>query len=126
METKWSPSNIIAEQPLLLGLTDCQPQPLNSQRVFRPYIEVTFIRPNRISRNRHALDHAMRIIFHHTAIHERTGIAFVTIADHMFVFTASFGNGIPLETGWIASAATPTTASSATARRSAVRLRKRR
>ena len=49
----------------------------------------------------------MRIALEHTAIHEGAGIAFVRIADYVFVLSGSFGDRTPLEPRGITRAATP-------------------
>jgi hypothetical protein len=47
----------------------------------------------------------MRIIFHDTAIHECTRIAFISVTDDVFMFILRFGHGRPFETGGITGAA---------------------
>ena len=42
-------------------------------------------RTDGIGGNQHAFEHAVRIAFEHAAIHERAGIAFVGIADDIFL-----------------------------------------
>ena len=41
----------------------------------------------------------MRIAFHHAAIHERARIAFVAVADDVFLFAGRLGGVFPLQSG---------------------------
>jgi hypothetical protein len=47
----------------------------------------------------------VRIAFHHAAVHERAGVAFVAIADDVLYVAAGFGDSAPLEAGGISAAA---------------------
>ena len=60
-----------------------------------------------IGRDGHAFNHAMRIAFQNAAIHERAGVAFVAVADHVFQVAAGLGHRAPLQAGGIAAAAAP-------------------
>ena len=50
-----------------------------------PDVEKRTMGTDRVGGNRHPFQHAEGIRFHDHAIHERTGIAFVAVADKKFV-----------------------------------------
>ena len=60
-------------------------QPLDGQRILGAHVDVALLRAHGVGRDRHALQHAVRIAFEHAAIHERAGIAFVRVADHVLL-----------------------------------------
>src|SRR3974377_1356742 len=60
------------------------------------------VRSYRVPGDNHALQHALRIAFQDTAVHERTRVAFVGIADDELRRTCGLGNRAPLETCRIA------------------------
>ncbi len=80
-------------------------QPLDRQRILGPHVDVAVVGADRVGGQRHALDHAMRIRLQHGPVHERAGIAFVGIADHIFLLARHLGHGRPFQTGRIAAAA---------------------
>ena len=83
-------------------------QPLDGQRIFRPDVDVTLVRADRVAGDRHAFEHAMRVAFQHAAVHERAGIAFVGVADHVLLAAAvGLGDRAPLQPGGKAGAAAP-------------------
>jgi hypothetical protein len=43
----------------------------------------------------------VRRVLHHRSIHERSGIAFVAIANHIFLLVRHLGHGSPFQTGGI-------------------------
>src|SRR5690606_34304962 len=46
-------------------------------------IDVAVACPDRIGADDHALDHGVRVALQHAAVHERTGITLVGVADHV-------------------------------------------
>ena len=54
-------------------------------RIFGADIDVAFGRPDRDPCNRHALDQQKRIAFHQHAIGESAAVAFVRVADDVFL-----------------------------------------
>ena len=72
-------------KPNALRLPNGSSQPLDRQRILGAHIDVALGRADRVGRDQHAFEHAMRIAFEHAAIHERAGIAFVGVADDVFL-----------------------------------------
>ena len=91
--------NARAEQAQLLGLLDGDLQPRNRQRIFRAHVNKSLVRADRVSRDGHAFEHAVRIAFQNAAVHERAGIAFVGVANDIFFRAGRFGDRAPFETG---------------------------
>ncbi len=65
----------------------------------------SLIRADRVSRDGHAFEHAVRVALQHAAVHERAGIAFVRVADDIFFRAGRFGDRAPFEAGGKARAA---------------------
>ena len=45
----------------------------------------------------HAFDYSLRIALQNASIHERAGIAFVAVADHVFQVAHGLGHSAPLQ-----------------------------
>ena len=58
--------------------------------------------------NGHAFNQNKRVAFHHHTVRESTGIAFIGIADDVFLFRGRIENRIPFNAGWESRAATTT------------------
>ena len=82
-------------------------QALDGQRVFAAHVNVALLRADGVAGDRHAFEHAVRVAFEHAAIHERAGIAFVRVADHVLGGRDLLRHQLPLQTGGIARAAAP-------------------
>ena len=78
---------------------DGRAQAADGQRILGPHINESLIGPHRISGDGHAFEYGMRIALEHAAVHERTGIALVGIADDVFFGAGRFGDGAPLQAG---------------------------
>ena len=68
-------------------------------RILRAQIDVALRRAHRDAGDRHALDERERIAFHEHAIGERAGVAFVGIADHVFLVGLLIEHRLPLDAG---------------------------
>ena len=67
------------------GLGDGRLQPLDGQRIFGADVDVGLRRADAVGGDGHAFEQAVRIAFDHGPIHERAGIAFVGVADQIFL-----------------------------------------
>ena len=76
---------IVAQQAQQLGVANRAADPPHGQRVLGPHVNVTFVGADRPGGDHHAFDHAMRIALHDAAIHEGPRIAFVAVADDVFL-----------------------------------------
>ena len=94
-----------AEVAVLRGLADRLAQPGNGERVLRAAVDVAGARADRVGRDRHALEHPVRVALQHGAVHERAGVALVGVADHDLGRARRLGDRVPLEPGRVPGAA---------------------
>ena len=80
------------------------------QRIFGADINQRLIGADGAGGDHQALEHAVRIAFHHAAVHERAGVAFVGVADHVFLRAFLPARRLPFAAGREAAAAAPTQA----------------
>ncbi len=90
---------LFSQQPGGARLFDGQRQPFDRQRILGAHVNETGRRADGERADRHAFNHAMRIAFHHAAIHERARIPFVAVADDVFLFAGRLGGVFPLQPG---------------------------
>src|SRR6202020_1542255 len=72
---------------------------LNRVRIFRADIDVALGGADRDARNGHAFDHHEGIAFHDHAVGEGAAVAFVSVADDVFLPAAGLRDGLPLDAG---------------------------
>ena len=90
----------------MLRLADRRGQALDRQRVLGPDIDVAVVGTDRVAGDGHALQHLLGAALQDAAIHEGTGIALVTVADHVLPLGGiGLGHCGPFETGGITGAA---------------------
>ena len=71
---------------------------LIGERVLGPHVDVSVLGTHRVRGEGHPLEHALRVALEHAAVHERSGVALVGIADHVLaVRTGCLGDGRPLQ-----------------------------
>ena len=105
IEVERCAADVVAKQSTPPRFANRRGQPRYGHRILGAHVDESLIRAHGVSGNRHAFNHAMRIAFHDAAIHERAGVAFVAIADHILHVAAGFGYGAPLQAGRISAAA---------------------
>ncbi len=81
-------------------------QPLDSQRILGPDVDITLIRPDSISADRHSFQQFMGIAFQYTAVHESAGISLVSIAYHIFLAAGRVVGCLPFAAGGKTSSST--------------------
>jgi len=87
IETKLRSQNMVAEQPLFIGLFQGGPHVRNGQRIFIPDIQNSLGRPGRISADQHSFQNTVRIAFQNAAVHVGTRIAFIRVTHEKFMFS---------------------------------------
>ena len=107
VEVEGRVADVVAQQPAAPRLAQRSGQPRYGHRILGAHIDEALARAHRVGRNRHAFNHAMRIAFHHAAIHECAGVALVAVADHVLQVAGGLGHRAPLQAGRIAAAAAP-------------------
>ncbi len=105
IELEAAAKNVFAKHAVLAGLFDGSIQVVNSQRVFRANIDDSFSRAHHVSADDHALEQRVRIALDFVAIHVRAGIAFIGIADDVFLVGLGFGEKFPFIASQVASTA---------------------
>ena len=94
-----------------LRLLDRQPQVLNSKWVLRPDVYVAFCRADRVRAYDHPFEDRVGIAFADTAVHERSRVTLVRVADQVFRRPFRAAAEAPLHAGReSSSAAAPKTA----------------
>ena len=96
-KSKGDPKMLAAEEPAPPRLVDRELEALNRQRVFRPDVDIALMRADGVGADDHALDDRVRIAFDHGPVHERAGIALISIADDVFFVPARLPAEFPLE-----------------------------
>ena len=85
LEAEARAQDVVAQIVTLLSGFDGGVQMLDGKRIFCPAIDIAFVRTHRIGADDHAFQHLVGVAFQHAAVHERAGIAFVSVADHIFL-----------------------------------------
>ena len=91
--------NVFSEQPIFTGLLDGAAQAVHSQRIFGAYVHDPFIRAHHVAADNHALQQRMRIALDLVPVHVGAGVAFVRVADDVFVIGLGLGHELPLVAG---------------------------
>ena len=105
-KTETRAADVRPEQADSLGLANRVAQAFDGQRIFGAHIDVAFRRADGIRGDQHAFEHAVGIAFEHAAVHERAGIAFIRVADDIFLSADGFRYRAPLQARGIACSAT--------------------
>ena len=77
--------NVVAEKSHFFGLTNRYAETIDCDRIFRADVEITVLCADRVTCNHHTFDDGKRIAFENGTIHKRARVAFVTVADDVFV-----------------------------------------
>ena len=107
IEIETGTEDVLAQQTVLSGLIDRDLQARHGDRILRTDIDVALGRADGVARDGHRLDDAVRVAFQHGAVHERTGIALVRVADDVFLRCLVRGAQRPLAAGGEPAAAAP-------------------
>ena len=100
-------ADVVAQQAAAPRFAQCGGEPGDGHRILGADVDEALAGADGIGRDGHALDDAMRIAFHHAAIHEGAGVALVAVADHILHVARGLGHRAPLQAGGIAAAAAP-------------------
>ena len=97
--------NVLAEQAVFAGLGDGNLEPLDGERVFGADVDEAVVGVDAPAADHHGFDDRIRVAFHDGTVHERARIAFVRIADDVFVGGVELAGDFPLQSGREAGAA---------------------
>jgi hypothetical protein len=97
--------DVVPQQVVRFGVGDGRLEPLDGQGIFGPKVHIGLRGADRIGGDGHAFDQAMRIALDNGAVHERPGIAFIGVADQVFLIAGRLPGEFPFLARWKASAA---------------------
>src|SRR5262249_17246277 len=80
LEAEGGVGDAVSQKSELLGLLDGSTQALDRQRIFCADIDKSAVSSDCVSRNRHSLEHPLRVALEHAAIHECARVTFIGIA----------------------------------------------
>ena len=94
-----------AQPPGALCLADGGPQAGHRERVLGPAVDVALRGVDREGRDGHPLEDPVRVALEDAAVHERTRVALVGVADDVLLGALGLGDRGPLEAGRVAGTA---------------------
>src|SRR3954454_20096699 len=94
-----------AEQARAFRLADGRFQVLDRERILGADVDEATLRADGECRDRHPFEDAVRVAFEDRAVHERSRVALVRVADDVFLLLGGLGDGRPFQPGRIAGAA---------------------
>src|SRR5581483_11106964 len=92
-------ADVRAEPAYGVGIRDGRVERSVRVRILATQINVALRRADGDAGNRHAFEQAQRIAFHQHAVGERARVAFVGVADDVFLFSVDTEHGVPLDAG---------------------------
>ena len=98
--------DIVSQQTVVAGLLHGYLQTLDGQGVFGADVHQTFRGPDTVTADGHGLDDRVGVALENRAVHERSGVALVGVADHVFFLAWTLGGYLPFQAGRESSAAT--------------------
>jgi len=105
VEVEAAPEDVLAEQPVLARLVQGVLETLDGKRILGAHIHVPLVRADGVGADDHALDEGVRVAFEDGAVHERAGVAFVGVAQHVLDVAALLLGEPPLHASGKAGAA---------------------
>src|SRR5659263_312858 len=103
VEAEPAAEDVVAQQPPLLGLVQSDAEILDGAGVLRAAVDVPLVGAHCVGADQHALDHGVSVALQEPAVHERPGVAFVGVADHVLliaVLCGRGGGGVPAGREW--------------------------
>ena len=105
-EAEIGTEDVITEQTNFLHIFDGTLQTRDRDGVFGTDVEVAFGSAERVAGDHHTFDDFEGVAFEDRTVHERAGVAFVTVADDVFLIGLDVGRELPFTAGGEATAAT--------------------
>ena len=84
-KAKSVPITFATEQAVVARLLHRRLHALDGQRILRAHVDEAFVGADGVAGDEHPLDDGMRVAFHQRAVHECARIAFVGVADDIFL-----------------------------------------
>ncbi len=107
VEAEIGAHDIITQQADFTGLFDGQGDILDGQGILIAHINVAMGGADGVGTDDHPLQNGVRIAFQQAAVHIRTRVPFVGVADDVLGLALGLAGGIPFPTGGKSAAAPP-------------------
>ena len=91
--------DVLAQQAVFVGLLDGLLQPLHGDGILGTDVDPAFICADRVAADGHGFQDRVGIAFQQGAVHERAGVAFVSVADEVLVLRLGSAGELPLLAG---------------------------
>ena len=98
-EVETGVEDVLAQEPVRPALLQTDGQILHRQGIFVPHVDIPLVGPDGESPDDHPLDHAVGVALHDGPVHERPGVPFVSVADHVSRIPVGFLAGSPFPRG---------------------------
>ena len=100
VQVKSAAEDVVAQQAVGLGLGHRRLEPLDGQGIFGANVDIGLRGADGIGGEGHALDEPMRVALDHGPVHERPGIAFIGVADQIFLVAGRPGGRTSTSCPW--------------------------
>lgn len=97
IEVEAAAEDAAAQKAPFPGLPEGDLQTLDGQGILRPDVDVAFASSNGIAADNHTLDDSVGVTFQDTAVHERSGIALIRVADDVLLVAGRAAGELPLQ-----------------------------
>ena len=97
VEVKAGAEDVLAKKAHLTRLVDRDFQALDGDRILRAHINISLVGTNRITSDRHGLQHGVRVALEHRTVHKRARVALVGVAADIFLAGRLRLGKVPLE-----------------------------
>ena len=91
--------DLVSQQAQLLRLGNGDLQAVDGQGIFGPAVDVALGGPDGVGADGHALQHRVGVALQDAPVHEGPGVAFVGVADDVFLIGLVFGGEFPFHPG---------------------------
>jgi hypothetical protein len=107
VEREAAAQNVVAQQAQRVHLIERDVGVVHGERIFVAHVNVALPAADGVRADDHAFEHEVRVAFEQRAIHERAGVAFVGVAQHVLRFARRLAAAFPLHPGREPAAAAP-------------------
>ena len=98
VEVEAAAKDIVAKEAVFAGLFDGYFQTVDGQRIFGTDVHQALGGADGVAADGHSLDDAVRVALKDGTVHKGSGVAFVGVADDVFLVSLVFGAELPLQT----------------------------
>ena len=91
--------DVFAHDAKFFALLNGHVQTFDGQGIFRPAVNYALIRANGVGGDHHAFHYRMGVALQYAAVHEGTGVAFVGVANDIFLIACGIAHKLPFHAG---------------------------